>query len=216
MSSGDIADLAASVEAAEAACGGDKDCMVARLMPKSKRLRDQGKLVIPAQMPRGNAPEFERFLVIGADCPRAVATLTANDRYDELLIEAKEGGSGLRPHRYTVAGSSTVRGGQGMRITAASPRCSTRRPIATACKCRSGRGWRRPTPAMVAARRRFPGTGGVAALTQRLDGMTRWLEPPAGHDGKAMSGRRELQNVNNADAKNTAIRAIVEWKIVLD
>lgn len=52
MSSGDIADLAASVEAAEAACGGDEDCMVARLMPKSKRLRDQGKLVIPARCPR--------------------------------------------------------------------------------------------------------------------------------------------------------------------
>ena len=217
MSAADIEDLSASVEAAEAACGGDEDCMVQRLMPKSQQLHASGKLVIPAQMPKGNMPDFERFLVIGTDCPKAVATLTAADRYDEMLIDAIEGGSGLRQHLYTIGGTKTLRGGtndaQYCRFAAVldtkTNSYSLQVPIwARLDAAHSTSGEARQVD--------FSGTGGSANLNQQLDARTRWLDLPMGPAGKSMIGRRVIDNVNRTDVKGTPIQATVEWKITLD
>jgi hypothetical protein len=59
----------------------------------------------------------------------------------------------------------------------------------------------------------FTGTGGAAAMQARLADRLRWLEVPA---SKTTSGRRVLENINEASGDATPIRATVEWKVSVD
>lgn len=216
VSAADMDDLSAAIEAAEAKCGGDEDCVVQAMMGKAKQLHASGKIEVPKQMPKANMPDFTRFLVLGGECPRSIATLTATDRYDETRIEGSEGAGGLRRHSYTVAGTSTLRGGAGdthhCRFSAAvdtkTNRYSLQLPIWARVAATDGRpGGTRKVD--------FTGTGGSARLTEKLDARTRWLNLPL-PGGKVMTGRRVLENVNGADAKGTPIRATVDWKLTLN
>jgi|GEM_PF-4512697 len=217
MTTADTADLSAAVEAAEARCGEDEDCMIQAMMGKAKQLHAAGKIEVPKRMPKGNLPDFTRFLVMGGDCPRAVATLTAADRYDETMIEGSEGAGGLRRQTYTVAGTQTLRGGEGdghyCRFNAVldtrTNKYSLQVPIWARVAATDGR---RPNNRSVD----FTETGGSARLAEKLDARTRWLELPVPAGGKAMTGRRVIENVNDAGADGTPIRATIDWKIALD
>lgn len=217
MSGADIADLSAAVEAAEAKCGEDEDCLMQAMMGKAKQLQAAGKIEVPKQMPKGNLPDFTRFLVMSGDCARSVATLSAADRYDETLIEGSEGGGGLQRQTYTVAGNATLRGGEDdshhCRFNAVldtkTDKYSLQVPIWARVAASDGRANGNRTVD-------FTGTGGSAKLGEQLDARTRWLELPVSAGGKVMTGRRVLENVNAADANGTPVRATIDWKITLN
>ncbi|WP_133175365.1 hypothetical protein [Sphingomonas oleivorans] len=220
MSKADIADLSATFEAAEAACGEDEDCLVQAMKGKARQLHAAGKIEVPKQMPKANLPDFARFLVISGDCPRSVATLSAADRYDETLIEGSEGAGGLRRQTYSVAGTATLRGGKGDKGD--THHCRFNAVIDTRTNMY---GLQLPIWARVAASDGrpggardvdFTGTGGSARLAEKLDARTRWLELPMPAGGKLMTGHRVLENVNDAGPDGTPIRATVDWKITLD
>ncbi|MFC3711150.1 hypothetical protein ACFOMD_01115 [Sphingoaurantiacus capsulatus] len=213
MTSADVADLTASVEAAEARCGEDEACLMAALMPKAQSLKAAGKLEVPKVMPKGNAPDFTRFVIFSPDCATATASLTVADKHQDVMIEASEGNSGLRRRDYTVGGTRTVRG-ESMahcRMNAAldtkTGKISVHVPIDVRMDATASDNPKDKWPID------FAGTGGTAALRQRLEAKLRWLEVPA---GKTASGRRVLENVNEATGEATPIRATVEWKISID
>lgn len=213
MTAGDIEDLSSAVEAAEAKCGEDEACLIAALRGTAQSLHAAGKIEKPKAMPTANLPDFTRFVTFAVDCPAATATYSVADKHQDVTIEAIEGGSGLNRRDYVVAGTKTARG-ESMAHCRSSAVLDTRTnklsvfvPIdaqVDAVASDSARDTRRID---------FTGTGGVAALQQRLADKLRWLEVPA---SKTTSGRRVLENVNEATGDNTPIRATVEWKVTVD
>jgi hypothetical protein len=213
MTAGDIEDLSSAVEAAEARCGDDEACLIAALRGTAQALQASGKIEVPKTMPRGNMPDFTRFVTFGVDCPAATATYSVADQHQDVTIEASEGASGLNRRAYTVAGTRTARG-ESMAHCRASAVLDTRTnklslfvPIDAqidAVASDSARDRRRID---------FTGTGGVAAMQARLADRLRWLEVPA---SKTTSGRRVLENINEASGDATPIRATVEWKVSVD
>lgn len=211
----DMETISAAFEAADAACGEDEDCLTQAMMGHAKRLQTEGKISVPKTMPKLNAPDLTRFLVLAPkDCATATATATIADRYEGVRIEGSEGGSGLRPYSYTEAGTETLKGGrsgaQHCRFNAVVDTTAGTYSLFVPIEAR-----------LVAKRSDMPDTTYDRQVTDtngsvKLDARTRWLDLKLPAGGKVMSGRRVLDNVNGAGPDGTAVRAVVDWKLTLN
>jgi hypothetical protein len=209
----DMASISVSLEAAADACGEDEMCFARMMRGDVTRLQRGGKIVVPATMPKINAPDFTRFLVLApSDC--GAATVTVQDRYKGVRIEGGEGDAGLRPYAYTETAAETHRGevpsSQHCRFAAVIDTAAGSLSLFVPIEAKAST--TRSDVKDTAYDRYVSNTNGRVRLAAR----TRWLDiKPAG--GKVMSGRQVIENVNDADpATAAALRAVVEWRITLD
>jgi len=211
----DIADLSSAVEAAEARCGDDEDCFVEALKGKAARMHAEGKITVPTNMPKINAPDLTRFLVINpSDCATAKATATVNDRYEGVRLDGGEGDAGLRDYDYTETGTASHVGDR-----TGAHHCRFNAVIDTVAGTYS---LFLPVTAAVETKRsdveetnRRYVTHSASAVEP--DSQTRWLDLKLPAGGKVMTGRRVVENIDNSDPENGApLRAVVDWKLTLN
>lgn len=211
----DIADLSSAMAAAEARCGDDEDCFVEALKGKAARMQAEGKITVPANMPKINAPDLTRFLVINpSDCAHAAATASINDRYEGVRLDGGEGDAGLRPYAYSETGTVTHTGDH-----TGAHHCRFNAVVDTVAGTYS---LFVPVTAPVETQRSDVEETARRYVTHSSstvapDSLTRWLDLKLPAGGKVMTGRRIIENIDNSDPENGApLRAVIDWKLTLN